>query len=73
MMLTLRPGQSIADWDAQEQAAGKRGAAGLRAMLMASLDPEVKVQQPMRGRSIFSLVFWDLASVVMPLRTWSTV
>ena len=47
MMLTLRPGKTIADWDAEVEAAGKLGGEGLRAMLMASLNPGVEVQQPM--------------------------
>jgi hypothetical protein len=47
MMLTLRPDKTIPVWDAEVEAAGKLGGEGLRAMLMASLDPEVEVKQPM--------------------------
>jgi hypothetical protein len=47
MMLTLRPDKTIPVWDAEVEAAGKLGGEGLRAMLMASLDPGVEVKQPM--------------------------
>jgi hypothetical protein len=47
MLLTFRCPYSIAGWDAQLQAACKRGAAGLKEMLLNSLNPGVTVQQPM--------------------------
>jgi len=47
MMLTLKTGESIADWDARAQAECDLGADGIRKMLQASLEEGVTVQQPL--------------------------
>jgi hypothetical protein len=46
MLLTLKPGQTIAAWDDQAQAACKVGAEGIRRMLVESLRSGVEVKQP---------------------------
>jgi hypothetical protein len=47
LVLTLMKNERITDWNARVEAAGELGDAGLREMLMASLDPGVEVQTPM--------------------------
>ena len=55
-MLTLRTGESIADWDARAQAASDLGADGITRMLMASLEGGVAVQQPLAFRRVVSFL-----------------
>ena len=47
MLLTLKPGQQVAAWDAQAQEEFQKGEAGFRRMLMSSLNSGATVQQPM--------------------------
>ena len=47
MLLTLQPGQKVAAWDAQAQDAFQKGEAGIRRMLMDSLNSGPTVQQPL--------------------------